>query len=382
MALKRLKNYSYENQISPAVRDLIYLSACAVNETAPDPERVGHMNLDALHQAAVTHQMAGLTAIMLKHAGIKDAKYENYLNRALLLDRIADAEHGKILAALAQAKIWHMPLKGVVIKEYYPEAGMRQMADIDILFDASRAEDVRLIMHSLNYNVIKYNQEHRDDYQKSAACHFELHRMLFSPDSGEKLYRYYQCVQDKLLGEGYEKHLSEEDFYIYVIAHEFKHFYWMGTGLRSLLDTYVILKEFDNKLDWEYVHSEIKRIGLDQLVDFEEKNRTLAVKVFSRGKLAGLSAEEWDMLSFFVDSGMYGTREHEIQYAIKRSGRLGYVLGKLFPPLDGIKKNYPFFYQHKILMPGLFFYRLWKKRDAAMEEFNVLIGRKIKKDEK
>lgn len=378
MAIKRLNYNSYENRISPAVRDLIYLSACAVNKTIPDPERIGHMDLDALYQAAVDHQMVGLTAIMLKRAGIQDARYEDYLKKALLLDRIADAEHRKILNMLAQAQIWHMPLKGVVIKEYYPEAGMRQMADIDVLFDASRAEDVRSIMHSLNYSETKYDQEHRDDYQKSAACHFELHRMLFSPDSGEELYRYYQGIQDKILGEGYEKHLSREDFYIYIIAHEFKHFYWMGTGLRSLLDTYVILKKFDGKLDWEYIHTEINKIGLDQLSDFENNNRTLAMRVFSDGTLTGLSSDEWEMLSFFADSGMYGTREHEIQYAIERNGKLGYVLKKIFPPLAEVKEYYPFFYQHKILLPGLFFYRLWKKRDAAIEEIRVLSHKRMK----
>ena len=378
MAIKRLNNTSYENRISSAFRDLIYLSACAVNQAAPDPEQVRLMDRDALYQTAVTHQMAGLTAIMLKRAGIKDSKYEDYLNKALLLDRIADAEHRKILNALAQAQIWYMPLKGVVIKEYYPEAGMRQMADIDILFDASHAEDVRSIMYSLNYNVTKYDQEHRDDYQKSPACHFELHRMLFSPDSGEELYQYYQDIYNKLLGEGYEKQLSREDFYIYVIAHEFKHFYWMGTGLRSLLDTYVILKKFDSKLDWEYIHTEINKIGLDQLSDFENINRTLAMKIFSDGKLIGLSSDEWEMLSFFADSGMYGTREHEIQYAIERYGKLGYVLNKFFPPLSEVKENYPFFYQHKILLPGLFFYRLWKKRDAAAEEIKVLLRKRKK----
>lgn len=378
MAIKRLNNNSYENQISPAVRDLIYLSACAVNRITPDPERVGDMDLDALYQTAVDHQMIGLVAIMLKRAGRRDTRFDQYLEKILLLDKITDTERRKILTALEKAQIWYMPLKGVVIKEYYPEAGMRQMADNDILFDASRAEDVRSIMHSLNYNVVKYDQEHRDDYRKSNACHFELHRMLFSPDSGKELYQYYQGIQDKLLGEGYEKHLSREDFYIYAIAHEFKHFYWMGTGLRSLLDTYVILKEFDGKLDWDYIHSEIRKIGLDQLSDFEEKNRALAVKVFSDGKLNGILSDEWEMLSFFADSGMYGTREHKIQYAIKRNGKLRYVLVKLFPPIEEVKENYPFFYQHKILLPGLFFHRLWKKRNAALEEIKVLFGRKLK----
>lgn len=46
---------------------------------------------------------------------------------------------------------------------------------------------------------------------------------------------------------------------IYMIAHEYKHFSKGGTGLRSLLDTYVFLRHCDETLDKEYVESELKK---------------------------------------------------------------------------------------------------------------------------
>lgn len=50
--------------------------------------------------------------------------------------------------------------------------------------------------------------------------------------------------QARLLGDGYEKHFSREDFYIYLVAHEYKHYFLGGTSLRSLADTYIYLKKY------------------------------------------------------------------------------------------------------------------------------------------
>ena len=83
-----------------------------------------------------------------------------------------------------------------------------------------------------------------------------MHRALFGPGREEKLYEYYKDDEKRLLGDGYEKHLSPEDFYLYVAAREYKHYSVGGTGLRSLVDTYVYLqKEF---LNMTYVARRLK----------------------------------------------------------------------------------------------------------------------------
>ena len=53
------------------------------------------------------------------------------MRKALLFD----AERKGILDFMEQRGIWYLPLKGVVLKDYYPAVGMRQMSDNDILYD-------------------------------------------------------------------------------------------------------------------------------------------------------------------------------------------------------------------------------------------------------
>ena len=59
----------------------------------------------------------------------------------------------------------------------------------------------------------------------------------------------------------YEYRLSDEDFYVFLIAHIAKHYRFGGTGIRSLLDLYVYEKSLTD-LDFKYIEGELEKIGL------------------------------------------------------------------------------------------------------------------------
>ena len=230
-------------------QNLIYLISCAVNGVKPDPERVAGMDLDAIFSLASRHMLAATVAPALKAAGIQDKRFAKALEHSALKSSTMDMEMAALFAELDAAGIWHMPLKGTVLQHLYPVYGMRQMSDHDILFDAERAKAVKSIMERLGFSTEYFDEGNHDVYHKEPVSNFEMHRELFGPSHDEKLYEYYKDVQNRLLGEGYEKHLSPEDFYLYVTAHEYKHYTGGGTGLRSVLDTYVYLQK--TKLDMD-----------------------------------------------------------------------------------------------------------------------------------
>lgn len=47
----------------------------------------------------------------------------------------------------------YLPLKGIIMKDYYPSVGMRQMSDNDILFDADAWERMEKHMISEGYKA-------------------------------------------------------------------------------------------------------------------------------------------------------------------------------------------------------------------------------------
>ena len=352
---------------------LIYLAACAVNKRKPDPAFLADTNMDELFQLAVFHQMAGLADYALEEAGIFDQRFIVEKAKAVYLERTYDSEREAVFSRLEEEKIWYLPMKGCLLKEEYPAPGMRQMSDNDILIDASRAGDVRRIMEELGFEVYRYDEEHRDDYRKKPVLNFEMHRMLFEPDfPGKVFFNYFEEMKERVVPDeenGLRRHFSREDFYLYMVCHEYKHIAWGGIGLRALLDVYVYLKKYNRLLDWEYIGRATSKLGIR---DYERKNRHLAGKVFSGGDVSTLTQDERDMLTYFVSSGVHGTTGHSIQNTARSMGVRRYVVTRIFLPLPLVKEHYPFFYKYKVLLPVLPFFRVVRHAKNAVAEGKAL----------
>lgn len=180
-----------------------------------------------------------------------------------------------------------------------------------------------------------------------------MHRELVYAMTGKRIYRYYLNVKQCLLKDEdnhYGWHFSPEDFYVFMIAHEYKHYSNGGTGLRSLLDTYVFLKSVS--IDMDYVAAESEKLGI---ADFEQLNRTAALHLFS-GK--PLTDTEQKMLERSLSSGTYGREENIIGNQIGEKGRFGYFLSRLTLPLPLMYVHYPILRKTLLLYPICWVHRL------------------------
>ena len=275
-----------------AMDDAAYLAGCAVRRETPDAQRVAAMELGRLYEAAQTHMLCAAVGMALETAGVGDERFVRADALAQRKAALLEADSAAVREKLDEAGIWHMPLKGSVLKELYPRFGMREMADVDILFDAPRAGDVREIMEGLGFQTDSFGCFHDDAYTKLPVSHFEMHRTLFSEAAEPELHAYYADVRERLLpeeGSKYGLRFTDEDFYLYLIAHEYKHYTGGGTGLRSLLDVYVFLRA--KSLDEAYVAREAERLGI---ADFERKNRSLAFRLFDGEELTPEQRERLD----------------------------------------------------------------------------------------
>lgn len=299
---------------------------------------------------------------------------------------LLDTERKQICQFLEENKIWYMPLKGVYLKEYYPKIGMRQMCDNDILIEESAIKTVNRWMIERGYEVPKnseHEKNHDYEYLKNPCYNYEIHFSLFTKISGQPRYEYYKYIKTKLIKDAdnnYGYHFTLEDFYIYMVAHEFGHFSSGGTGLRSLIDTYVYLKKFSDSMDGKYINEECKKLEID---DFEKKNRELALKVFSSTKLPEFNDDEREMLGYYLGSGTYGTIANLTAQKMKKfkdetgsTSKFRYLFHRIFPPMDTYRLWFPFFYKHKIFLPIGWAYRLCRgifcKHSMIKSEIKVI----------
>lgn len=373
--------------------DMIYLLSCGVNGNNPDADYIKKIELEQLYQRSCEHSVEALIGMVLKQAGVSLQKeWNERIAKAVRKVLLFDAERAKLLSFMEQKGIWYLPLKGVILKEYYPAIGMRQMSDNDILFDYSFSKEIQKYMEEQGYKAISIGKGMQDIYKKEPVYNFEMHGGLYEPLYNRDWEVYYREIKKKLIlnsGASYGYHFTDEDFYIYIISHAYKHYIRNGIGIRTLLDIYVYLKAKHQKLDYIYIEQECAILGI---VEFEYQNRKLCEKIFGLDfsneieRLdENLSVEDKEMLDYYFSSGVHGSMERGVKNRVKRFMEqnvgvtmLYYFWKRLFPDVEVIKQNYPHVYKHKLLLPLVYVYRLWlgvfdkKRRNTIMKEVKII----------
>lgn len=385
------------------IEEIITLISCALNGVEPEEELIKELDLTKVFNMAKAHSLTAIVAMALESSHNfsfvepeiskcwMDAK-----NKAIRKNMLLDAEREGILGEMEKAGIWYMPLKGAILKDLYPKYGMRQMADNDILYDDSRKEDLKDIFLKRGYLMEKEGGRVHDVYMKEPVYNFEMHRALFSKNFNEEWAAYYDDIKQRLCpdqGKRFGYHFTDEDFYIYITAHAYKHYSGGGTGLRTLVDTFVFHQKKQDLLDMGYISAELEKLGIGK---FEKQIRLLADRLF--GDTEGfsfqkLTQEQQKMLLYFCGAGTYGTIRNRVGNQLKSfqtdgksitfMTKLRYCCSRLFPGRKWCKTTYPFFYTHPYLLPFLWIFRSVRvilfNRKAIGHEMKALI--KVKTEE-
>ena len=332
-------------------KNLVYLLACAVNGVVPESAAMHDLDVHQLFLLAAKHNVCAAAAVALERMGVCDGKFHEALGRAIRNDMLFKLERCAILAELEHEGIWYAPLKGILLRELYPASHIREMVDNDILIDETRRQDVRQIMLARGYEVFSFGTKKDDIYQKKPVFDFEMHVSLFMLYKTESAYRYFadaRRLMKKDDGNGYGYHFSDEDFYLYMTVHEYKHYSNMGTGLKSLMDCYVFLKAKGGSLDWGYVNERLREFGI---ADFEARRRDLADRLFSFGDVDALPDDEREMLDYYLSSGNQGSRKNLVENRLKGRSKLSFWLRSIFIPRDVMAVSVPLTSKSVLLYP-------------------------------
>lgn len=348
-----------------------------------------------IYYIAKKHNLVSIMAQAMEKLGFESDSdiWKRWLkekNQLIYKSVLMDVEREAIQDFFEENNIWYMLLKGMVIRKYYPAPELREMADNDILFDNKYSKEVYDFMTARGYKSDDYNKGYHDEYLKPPAYNFEMHRQLVSSKERPKWYEYYKDVKSILINDANGKnqfYFSDNDFYVYFIVHTYKHFLNSGMGLRTVLDVYLYLNNLQDKLDFDYIEEQLKKLDA---YDFEQTFRSLAFKMFGENAKEGNAAadelqdsfdakeqdkwwnsfddKEHDMLSYILDAGTYGNLENSVAHKMgytkgekkKASDKAKYIFRRLFPSMDTIEEFFPFFYKHKWAIPFLYIYRIGK----------------------
>ena len=120
-----------------AARDLFYLCSCRIRGIPCDPDRLLRMNPAKMLRLARQHTLEALTCMAFEAAGLLDrlspeeaAALKTSRDKAVRKVLLLDAGREELFRFFDEQKIWHMPLKGVILKDCYPALGMLSLIHI------------------------------------------------------------------------------------------------------------------------------------------------------------------------------------------------------------------------------------------------------------
>lgn len=386
--------------------DMLYLVQCGINSIVPDLERVAKMDLEIVYAKSRSQSLEALTYMALENLlesnpqiQIPDEKqilpkWKEAKNKAIAKNLMMDIAREELFAFLEERGIWHVALKGVVLCHMYPKYGMRQMADNDILFDPAFRQEIRDWFVEQGYEVESFEIRNHDEYLKKPVYNFEMHTSLFQESEQPELTKYYLTIKDRLIRKPekqFEYYMTDEDFYLYMVAHAYKHYCYAGMGLRFLVDLYVY-NNVKKNLDHSYLDKEMNQLGF---FEFENEMRELVQKILSpearvETLIDILSEKEQFVLKDVTSSGTYGTMEKLCSNELRKiqpngdkiSGnvKFQYLMHRLFPDKIHMEKwcrqRAPYFWRHRWLMPLAWIWRILrggiKKKDQIREEVDAI----------
>ena len=271
-----------------------------LNNTAP-PALPPQFDIDELFAFHSHQSVANMAYCGLKQLDIPEDKLKNYYDdykMMLLREARFEMASQQVFSALDKAKIPFIPLKGSIIKKLFPQESLRSFTDVDI-YIGDKVQETGKVMESLGF-CVESTAEYDIGYFKKPSLFFEMHSKLFEDNYSFGGYFENPFEKAKPICEGScHYRLNDEDFFIHVFCHLYKHFSFGGCGLRQFMDVYVLTKSLD--LDYEYINRELKKL---ELTDFFETVKKVNSVVFE-----GEKPDEniLDICDYIFSNGTFGT---------------------------------------------------------------------------
>lgn len=292
---------------------------------------------------------------------------------------------------LAGQDLHPVVLKGIILRDIYPQPEQRFSTDEDILIDPAefpRYHDAFLQygLAPVNLSADLFSAEEVSYENKDMHLYIEVHKTPFLSDS-DAFADFNNCFQDardqSITQNIYNteiRTLSYTDHLLYLILHALKHFLYSGFGIRQICDIILFSEQYRHEIDWSVISSNLQqmhamdftraiyKIGLIYLLPENHLQKYL-------DRLDCMQIDEEPLLHDIITGGIYGAssvaRLHSsnltLQAAKQREKKgvnklilpVSSVLHTVFLPIDKMSGRFPYLKKVPILLPIAWLQRLF-----------------------
>ncbi len=274
-------------------------------------------------------------------------------------------------------------MKGIVLRDIYPQPEHRTSTDEDILIDPTDFPQYHEAF--LKYGLTPVSpsadllSEDEVSYEsKEMHLYIEVHKTPFLTDT-EAFSDFNSCFQGarerSITQNIYNTEIStlaQTDHLIYLILHALKHFLYSGFGIRQVCDIILFSEHYRQEIDWSVVSAELERM---HAMDFTRAVYKIGLTYLLPENHLQAYIDSWDcmqideepLLHDIMDGGLYGAssiarlhssnltlhaaKQRDNNISQRSISTLSSIFHTVFLPLDKMSGRFPYLRKAPILLP-------------------------------
>ncbi|MGB8454370.1 MAG: nucleotidyltransferase family protein [Anaerocolumna sp.] len=360
---------------------LIHLLSKAIRNQNPDMIFNEPIDWNAVYEEAVAHQVHTLIFPVLSQLPPEYKPARELMGvwqKAIKITALFQLQHihqiSIVLNDFNREDIPVVVLKGLVLRNYYPQPELRTMGDADLLVhkeDMIRAEK---LLKAIGYKAGKISNKHISFYYMNYPA-IELHWALTDKESREDSLQFSSMIWDNTIDTKINGVpaliLSAEDQIMHLLFHTVHHLLSTGFGLRQLCDFVLFLEAKDHtinlediliKADFYHIHKYTIALLLvcNKLLDYKIPDILYATSNDSYIDL---------LINDILKAGVYGRKSQDrdagtrllkyidINESAHKFNSLHNVILFLFPSVHKLSQRYDYAKKLPLLLPFAWIHR-------------------------
>ena len=360
-------------------KTLIDILNASIHKKKVNIQLYNEINWDEMLKLSVEHNVTSLVYYGLKNSNlienipsdiINDFKKQTFFSSSFQLKHINNIS--EVLRLFHKNDIETVVLKGLVVRNFYPNAEFRTMGDADIVVKKEKLDKAINLLRDLGYE--EYERTNVDICFIKGSSRIELHWNLINQGRVNGGENFENNIWNELItvkvGDEDALSLNYEDLAVHLFVHLIKHLADKGCGIRHFCDLVVLLESKEDEINWDSFWEKINEYKLEKSTKIvfyictEYLGMNIKYKVDSKEYIN----EEYlqILLNDIMNHGVFGKSNEEETFARaaafngdeNEASPLKQYLKVFFPPVKRLMKNYPYAEKYKILVPAAYIHRI------------------------
>lgn len=347
-----------------------------------------NVDWDEVIDLANKHKVEGIIYLALRKSSLASNIGENRIN--LLKQKAAITGIGQlrhisglsiVFNKIIEENIPVIVLKGLVVRDFYPQPDQRTMSDADILVHKDDVEKVKNLLIDMGYIFL---EDHKASHHIALVHHrypmIEVHWNLFKRDGfSNELEHYERLIWKRAIkvnvGKAEVLSLSYEDLALHLCMHMAAHLAATGFGVRQLCDLVVLVEKKGEEIDWNSFIMKARMYGFEKfsLIMFLLCKELFQMEIPKELEIKSVNNKKYvaALIDEIFEAGVHGKKEMANQFATQVAfnfedkdsnatlGAIKRYFRFIFPRIDDMSDKYSYAKKFKILAPIAWIHHLF-----------------------